>query len=114
MLNNRAQSLVIFILILPVLILFTTYVFDIVSINYEKNKMKNLTSMIEEDNNLILEEDIEKLVYKNDKSINVNIVNYENEMDIELYKKVKGIFGVIIGKDYYEIKMSVKKIKEGW
>ena len=112
MLNNRAQSLVIFILILPVLILFTTYVFDIVSINYEKNKMKNLTSMIEEDNNLILD-DIEKLVYKNDKSINVNIVNYENEMDIELYKKVKGIFGVIIGKDYYEIKMSVKKIKEG-
>ena len=74
MLNNKAQSLVIFVLILPVAILFIGYVFDVLNTSYEKNKLENLSSMLKEN----LDEDItdvkiKELIGKNDTDIVVSI-----------------------------------------
>ena len=46
MLNNKGQSLVIFVICLPLLLLFLTYIFDIVSVKYEKRKITNLANNI--------------------------------------------------------------------
>ena len=42
--NNRGQTIVVFVLFLPLLILFCAYVYDTVNANYEKNRIQNLVN----------------------------------------------------------------------
>ena len=42
--NNRGQTIVVFVLFLPLLILFCAYVYDTVNANYEKNRIQNLAN----------------------------------------------------------------------
>ena len=101
MLNNKGQSLVIFVICLPLLLLFLTYIFDIVSVKYEKRKITNLA------NNIIASEKKEnmcELALKNDENIICNV----NDTKLEIKKRVKSLFGKIINKDYYEIKVSIE------
>ena len=42
--NNRGQTIVVFVLFLPLLILFSAYVYDTVNANYEKNRIQNLAN----------------------------------------------------------------------
>ena len=44
-LNNRGQSLVMFILIIPIFLLIMTLVYDVGNAIYEKNKLSNVSYM---------------------------------------------------------------------
>jgi len=110
MLNNKGQAIVIFIVLLPILLLFVTYVFDIASINYEQNKLNNIAIMIDEG---LIQESLNKdsicdLVYKNDEKISCVVKDEEDKLIIELSKKIEGLFIKIIDNDY-NIKATVER-----
>lgn len=97
--NNKAQALVIFVIFLPVIILFISYIFDTIRINYEENKINNIALIISnKDKDKVCE-----IVLKNDKDIICNKIDDE----VILNKRIKSIFGKIIGKDFYDIKVSI-------
>lgn len=109
MLNNKGQSLVIFVLILPVLIVFIGYSFDVLNTNYEKNKLENLSLMLKENlDEDITDNEIKELVNKNDLNIVVSITRDESKVEIQLSKRIKSMFGKIIGKEYYDIKVTTE------
>lgn len=97
--NNKGQSLVIFILVLP---LFLTIVFcikDLYTVRYEKNKLRSLvqTSIlyIMKDNKSY--EDVRRFINSNDKDI--NILDISNT-SITLKKEVPSVFSNIVKKNY--------------
>lgn len=104
MLNNKAQTLVIFVLLLPIIILFLVYVLDVVNINYEKMKLDNISNMIVEEIKKDEDLDICLLVEKNDSDIECEV----NE-EIVLKKRIKSLFGNFTKKEFYEIEKRVKK-----
>lgn len=99
MLNNKGQSLVIFVIVLPILLLFISYVFDVITINYEKNRLNNIAVQIKDNVNTLKDDEIVILVNKNDKEIDVDI----KENEIKLSKKIKGVFNKITKQEYYNI-----------
>ena len=99
MLNNKGQSLVIFVIVLPILLLFISYVFDVITINYEKNRLNNIAVQIKDNVNTLKDDAIVILVNKNDKEIDVDI----KENEIKLSKKIKGVFNKITKQEYYNI-----------
>lgn len=97
--NNKGQSLVIFILVLP---LFLTIVFcikDLYTVRYEKNKLRSLaqTSIlyIMKDNKSY--EDVRRFINSNDKDINILDISNTN---ITLKKEVPSVFSNIVKKNY--------------
>lgn len=109
MLNNKGQSLVIFVLVLPILIVFIGYSFDVLNTNYEKNRMENLSLMLKENlDEDITDNEIKELISKNDTNIIVSITRYEDKVEVELSKRIKSMFGKIIGKEYYDIKVTTE------
>ena len=109
MLNNKAQSLIIFVIILPILIVFIGYSFDVLNTNYEKNKIENLSLMVKENlNDDITDNEIKELINKNDTNIVVTITRNGEITKVELSKRIKSLFGKVIGKDYYDIKVTTE------
>lgn len=104
MLNNKAQTLVIFVLLLPIIILFLVYIVDIVNINYEKIKLDNISNMILEEMETDKDLDICLLAEKNDSDIECEV----NE-EIVLKKRIKSLFSNFTKNEFYEIEKRVKK-----
>lgn len=100
MLDNKGQSLIIFVLCLPIILLFFTYAIDIARVNYERNKMSNIIESSRSNNH----DEICTFIKKNDGGITCNIENNT----IFLEKKIKSLFGIIIKKEYYNVKVSMK------
>lgn len=105
MLNNKGQSLVIFVIVLPILLLFISYVFDVITINYERNRLNNIAVQIKDNVNTLTDDEIVILVNKNDKKIDVDI----KENEIKLSKKIKGVFNKIIKQEYYNINIIIAR-----
>lgn len=109
MMNNKGQTLVIFVVFLPIIIIIMATVVDVSLMYYQKNKLDNINMMVTEyginhfednDNNLKLE----SLIYENDKDIEIKkILIDDSRIEIILNKKIKSIFGKIIGLEEYEI-----------
>ena len=95
-LNNRGQSLVMFIILLPILLLIFTLVYDVGNAIYEKDKISNINYMVVEyalDNiDDVNEDDLKTLILKNDDNIDdVSIVIINNGVDISLKKDINGV-----------------------
>lgn len=106
--NNKGQSLVFFILFLPIIFIIIGILFDLSKVLNEKLKIKH----IEEDYIYYLEEnkfsneELVSFLDKNDISSNEVVIN-SNEICIT--KKVPSNFGKIINKNTYEIKVCTNK-----
>ena len=106
--NNKGQSLVFFILLLPIIFLIIWMLFDLSKVLNEKLKIKH----IEEDyiyylkENTYKEEELDSFLNKNDISSNEVVIN-SNEICIT--KKVPSNFGKIINKNTYQIKVCTNK-----
>jgi len=115
-LNNKGQSLVMFIVTIPIFLLIVTLVYDVGSAIYEKNRLSN-TSYIVMDYGLsnidsIDESELIDLVMKNTEDLSYVSVTIEDEVIvIKLTKNVRGIIGGLFGFDlieantYYEGKL---------
>ena len=72
-LNNKGQSLVMFIILLPILLLILTLVYDVGNAIYEKDRLSNTNYMVVDyalDNiDSIDEDDLNTLILKNDNNL---------------------------------------------
>lgn len=110
--NNKAQVLVIFVTILPLLFLFLAYTIDITYINYYKNKLDNINSLVidyvmDEPNASV--EDMGTLVRKNDNDVVIKNAEINDKVKLELEEEVPSIFGRLIGKNKYIINSKMEK-----
>ena len=99
--NNKGQSLVLFVFLIPVFIAIFAYIFDTCYIKINDNKLDNLTSIAM--NYVLMDKDkieIEQLILDND--ADVKIINITNS-EVHLKKEVDSIFGSIIGIKKYNL-----------
>lgn len=100
-LNNKGQSLVMFIIILPILFLIITLVYDIGNAIYEKDRLSNTNYLVVDyalSNIDITEDELLELIDMNDDDIsNVSIMIIDNSVTITLEKDFKGVFGKLLG-----------------
>ena len=76
-LNNKGQSLVLFIMIIPILLLIMVFVYDMGMLLYEKDRLSNIVNMAIDyglDNKEVSDEEIRELINKNtDREVEVKI-----------------------------------------
>lgn len=114
MINNKGQTLVTFIVFLPILLIILATVVDIGLMYYEKNKLDNLNMMTTEYalDNLDVNK-INNLIKKNDKNVKFEKLNNQNnKLEITLTKEVESIFGKIIGIKEYKLTSKYIGIKD--
>lgn len=119
-LNNKGQSLVMFILILPVIILVLVLVVDVGNAIYIKNKLDNVNYLVmdyalDNKNSSNLSEEVITLVNKNMDGI--SFINIDNESDyiyISITKKISGIISdkVIVSEAISKYKGYIKEDKK--
>ena len=106
--NNRGQSLIMFVLVLPLIALLIAFFIDSSLSIMEKNKLDGIiTSNMEEalDNDIRDEETIKKAIKSNeDMDVLVSIV--EDELHVIAESKKENIFGKLLKLKYYELKFN--------
>lgn len=106
--NNKGQSLVMFIVIMPIFLLLITLVYDVGSAIYEKNSLSNTSYMVIDyglDNiDDVNETELMNLVMMNTKNLSFMSLDIENNaIKIILKKKISGIIGGLFGFDLVEV-----------
>ena len=106
-LNNKGQSLVMFIIIIPIFVLILTLVYDVGNAIYIKNKLSNTSYMAIDyglDNiSKVNENKLIDLVMKNVSELSyVYVLIEDNVIEIKLSKSVQGIVGNLFGFDLIE------------
>lgn len=112
--NNKGQTLVIFIILLPFICILFGYIFDSCYVMYQKKELKNIATIVCQYalNDNKPEDEIRQLALENDKDIeNIKITKTDNEAKIVLEKSQKSIFSKLLGKDYYFIKANTSCIE---
>lgn len=114
-LNNKGQSLAIFVIFVPVFIMMGTYVVDVSFAKYNERRLDNLNKQVINYGLKHIEEEpydnMVDLIYQNDSDIDfyeININNETKEISVTLSKSTKGFFGSIVGKEIYNEKSSLK------
>ncbi len=118
-LNNKGQTLVLFIVILPLILLILLLVIDIGFVYGRKIELDNINKMaisygLDRINKVDIKEKIEEYIKLNDDnldSIDIRIV--DDEVLIEIIDNCEGVISKIVGKDYYEVKSVYKGIWSG-
>lgn len=114
-LNNKGQSLAIFVIFVPVFIMMGTYVVDVSFAKYNERRLDNLNKQVINYGLKHIDEEpydnMVDLIYQNDSDIDfyeININNETKEISVTLSKSIKGFFGSIVGKEIYNEKSSLK------
>ena len=113
--NNKGQTLIIFVILIPILILVAALVVDTGLMTFEKERYRGIiengieeyfdTGNVEETEKIFSLNDIAKEEY--------TIIIQENQIEVSLNTSVEAIFGKIINLQEYEIKMNYVGTKEG-
>lgn len=106
-LNNKGQSLVMFIIIIPIFCLMLTLVYDVGNAIYEKNRLSNTSYMVIDyglDNiDSVYESKLIEIVTKNTNNLSyISVVIEEDEIEVKLSKDINGIIGKMFGFNLIE------------
>lgn len=112
-LNNKGQSLIMFIIIFPIFLFIITLIYDVGNAIYEKNSLSNINYIVVEyallNIDTIREEDIVDLINENDNDVNdISIMIINNSVDITLEKDIKGVFGKIFDFNLTSVRSEYK------
>lgn len=108
-LNNKGQTLVMFVLLIPLLILVLVLVCDIGNLVCTKIEVSNINKLVidsglDEIDNTYVKDKLSNLIVINDKEIkDYTIEINKNMIKVTLKKTAKSIFGRIIGLSGYEV-----------
>lgn len=96
LMNRRGQSLVVFVLVIPIIILVLVSVFDVSSALYEKNRLSNTNYLAVDfalDNiDTISSEDVIDYILSNTKNISdYEVVLNDDTVEIEINKELHGL-----------------------
>lgn len=115
--NNKGQTLVLFVLLLPVIILLLCLTIDLGKLLIEKRKIENVIKdaikyelNINENDTEILKNRLTNNIIKNVKNVkikNIDITN-NNVITISIYKQSEGIFTKIFKNDLFDINLTYK------
>lgn len=113
--NNKGQTLVVFIIFIPVIILLMAFIVDTSLMYIAKSKLNDLSKTI-------IKEiyDIEDKNNKVEELLNVNEINYnnydieinDNKVKLSIEEEIDSVFGSMIGNESYTIKSEVTGYKE--
>ena len=113
--NNRGQTLVVFIIFIPVIILLMAFIVDTSLMYIAKSKLNDLSKTI-------IKEiyDIEDKNNKVEELLKVNEINYnnydveinDNKVILSIEEEIDSVFGRMIGNESYTIKSEVTGYKE--
>ena len=102
--NNKGQTLVLFVALIPFIFILFVFVFDLANIESEKTKLDSIAKSSL--NNMLVKDyeqsKIENAVNKNDKTIEITSIDNDS---ICLKKTVEPVFGYIIGYKTFDIKL---------
>ena len=108
--NNKGQTLVLFVLILPIIIFIMLLVIDVSNMFITKQELNNINKIVLNYGLDIIEE--ENIDIKLEELINKNILNNEHTIridngiiEVEIKKNIQGI---ITKKKIYEVKSTYK------
>ena len=113
-LNNKGQSLILFVLMLPVLLFVMILVIDMGNLMVEKQKLNNINYiMIDYGLSNITKEDLEEYIYnylklKDEKIDKIKVSKTDNDITINLGKKESSMLGHILNLKEVEIISSYK------
>lgn len=113
-LNNKGQSLILFVLMLPVLLFVMILVIDMGNLMVEKQKLNNINYiMIDYGLSNLTKEDLEEYIYNylklNDEKIDkIKVNKTDNDITINLGKKESSMLGHILNLKEVEIISSYK------
>lgn len=96
--NNKGQSLVMFVLIIPIFLLILTLVYDVGNAIYEKDRLSNTNYLTIEYglNNIdtVTENDLKNLIEQNTFNLKyIYVTIEENQIEIKIEKDAKSIIG---------------------
>ena len=96
--NNKGQSLVMFVLIIPIFLLILTHVYDVGNAIYEKDRLSNTNYLTIEYglNNIdtVTENDLKNLIEQNTSNLKyIYVTIEENQIEIKMEKDAKSIIG---------------------
>lgn len=117
--NNKGQTLVIFVILIPLLIVLLALVIDIGLIQSEKTKLNNSLKVIIK-NSFNNQEELSNIENRFNELIKENKLNYEkievnylnNRLSIKLIKSISSLFGKAIGINNYDIEIQLTGYKE--
>jgi len=119
MLNNKGQSLVLFVMIIPIFLLLCVLVMDVGEMFLIRRELDNINYIsidygidnINEDNVI---DKIKDIIYKNDSLIKIVYIKKEdNKIYISTEKKYDGHFLGFISRNFINIKSSYMGYVEG-
>lgn len=104
--NEKGQTLVVFVLLLPLIVLLLSFLVDATNTLYETKKLDELNRTVLSyllDNKEVKVENVKELLLKNDQ--NVILLTFEEtpKLHLVLKKEVKSIFLKVIGIKKYDI-----------
>ena len=105
--NNKGQSLVLFIIIIPLIIIMFVFVVDVSRLYYEKNRLDNINVLVLKKYSDKNDSEIERIIRKNDSDITNIEINHENN-SLTLTKNIDVIFIGVLNKNKYEINSTYK------
>lgn len=113
--NKKGQTLIIFVILIPVLVLMAALVVDTGLMIYAKENYRGIIENgISEYFHTGSREDIERLFALNGLSMeDYTITVHENEIEVSLETEVEAIFGKIINIREYDIKMNYVGTTDG-
>ena len=96
--NNKGQSLVMLVLIIPIFLLILTLVYDVGNAIYEKDSLSNTNYLTIEYglNNIdtVTENDLKNLIEQNTSNLKyIYVTIEENQIEIKMEKDAKSIIG---------------------
>ena len=106
--NNKGQSLITFVLILPLLVMFIAFFIDSSLSIMEKNKLEGI---VYDNMKISLNKeirDIDKITSSIKKNIDVDVIitNNNDELIIHAISKKKSIFGKLLKFPYYNLEIN--------
>ena len=112
MLNNKGQSLILFVIVLPIILLILVFIIDIGKVISLKSELNNISKIVLDYGLDYLEEQnlvniLEEITKKNKNDIdNVEIEIIEEKIYIKLYERYEGLFSSLINIPIYNINVS--------
>ncbi len=111
--NKHGQTLILFVILIPIILLLLAFVVDIGLVITNKIKTEEVTKQVIKDAYLLDDNKIIELLQKNKiNTSNINIYHEDNKLKIVVKQEIKSIFGGIVGIKKYKINVSVTGIIE--
>ena len=108
--NNKGQTLILFLLVIPIIVGFLAFFIDISMVNYEKNR---LDGIIVNNLEIIVNSDIRDInkirnVFLENDIVIDNISIDSDAISLYIDFDIKSLFGKILNFDFYELKVDYK------